>query len=151
MKDAMEFEMLLDDVLREVANPEPEEGLIQRLALRMEMAAASRIYESAQTGLFEGGPKQEGLFRSIWSGLQELMSPKELAPLALESRPVAVVDPYGSATKLSCDRMGGGCACFRDSDDWLCGYDHVFILQHRLICERLRWQIRRRAYRRLGR
>jgi len=92
MKDSMEFEMLLDDVLREVANPEPGEGLMRRLALRMEMAAASKIYETAQTPLFEGGPKQDGLFRSIWSGLQELMSPTELPPLALESRPVAVVD-----------------------------------------------------------
>jgi protein TonB len=96
MKDAMEFEMLLDDVLREVANPEPGEGLMQRLALRMEMAAASRIGETKQTALFEGGPKQEGLFRSIWSGLQELMSPKELAPLSLESQPVAVVDRMGA-------------------------------------------------------
>jgi protein TonB len=96
MKDAMEFEMLLDDVLREVANPEPEEGLMQRLTLRMEMAAASRINETAQTALFEGGPTQEGLFRSIWSGLRELMSSKELPPLALESRPVVVVDRMGT-------------------------------------------------------
>jgi periplasmic protein TonB len=92
MKDAMEFEMLLDDVLREVANPEPEDGLMERLALRMEMAAASGIHETGRASLFGGGAKQEGLFRSIWSGLRELMSSAELQPLALESRPVAVVD-----------------------------------------------------------
>lgn len=95
MKDAMEFEMLLDDVLREVANPEPEEGLMQRLSARMEMAAASGIYECAPAALFESGPKQEGLFRSIWSGLRELVSPKELLPLTLASRSVAVVDRVG--------------------------------------------------------
>src|SRR5271155_4294969 len=92
MKDSMEFEMLLDDVLREVANPEPEVELMQRLALRMEMAAASGIHETGRASLFGGGAKQEGLFCSIWSGLRELMSSAELQPLALESRPVAVVD-----------------------------------------------------------
>ena len=96
MKDSMEFEMLLDDVLREVANPEPREGLMRRLALRMEMAAASKIYETAQNALFESSPKQEGLFLSIWSGLQELISPTELQPLAPESRPVAMVDRMGA-------------------------------------------------------
>ena len=35
-----EFEMLLDDVLREVANPEPEEDLKQRVMMQMEIAAA---------------------------------------------------------------------------------------------------------------
>ncbi len=94
MKDAMEFEMLLDDVLREVANPEPGEGLMQRLVLRMEVAA-SRVYEAGEVSLLEGGAKPEGLVRSIWSGLRELMSPKKLAPLALESQPVAVVDRMG--------------------------------------------------------
>jgi len=96
MKDAMEFEMLLDDVLREVANPEPEDGLMERLALRMEMVAASGVYETGRVPLFEVGAKQEGVFRSIWSGLRELMSPKKLLPLALESRPIAVVDRMGA-------------------------------------------------------
>jgi protein TonB len=96
MRDAMEFEMLLDDVLREVANPEPVEGLKQRVMMRMEMAAAR---SSALAGknvaafaLLEGGPKREGLFRSLWSSLRELVLPSKLPPLVLESRPVAVAD-----------------------------------------------------------
>ena len=37
MRDQMEeFEMLLDDVLREVANPQPGAGLKQRVMMRME-------------------------------------------------------------------------------------------------------------------
>ena len=98
MRDAMEFEMLLDEVLREVANPEPMNGLKQRLIARMEMASA-RAFEmqvvaktDAAGGLFAMEPRREGLLVSIWSGLLELVSPAMLPPLALESRPVAVVD-----------------------------------------------------------
>ncbi|HXC95926.1 MAG TPA: TonB family protein [Edaphobacter sp.] len=91
MRDAIEFEMLLDDVLREIANPEPEAGLMQRVMARVEMAAASGACEASSLALFEGELKQEGLFRSIWNGLRELIVPHE-APLLLESRPVAVVD-----------------------------------------------------------
>jgi len=44
MRDQMEeFEMLLNDVLREVANPEPVEGLKQRVMRRMELAAARAL------------------------------------------------------------------------------------------------------------
>jgi protein TonB len=104
MRDQMEeFEMLLDDVLREVANPEPGNGLKQRVMMRMEMAAA-RVSamqvvpgEAASATLFEGEAKQEGLFSSLWNSLRELLSPGQLPPLVLESRPVAVVD-----------RMAGG-------------------------------------------
>jgi protein TonB len=87
----MEFEMLLDDVLREIANPEPEVGLMQTVVARVEMAAASGIREAARAELFEACPKQDGLFRSIWNGLRELVSPNAAPPLVLESRPVAVV------------------------------------------------------------
>ena len=59
MKDAMEFEMLLDDVLREVANPEPETGLMQRVMLPVEKTLALERYETAQASLFEGELKQE--------------------------------------------------------------------------------------------
>ena len=92
MRDAIEFEMLLDDVLREVANPEPETGLMQRVMLRGEMVADSKIYETAQVSLFEGELRQEGILRSIWNELREMVSPSVAALLVLESRPVAVVD-----------------------------------------------------------
>ena len=91
MRDELEFEIVLDDVLREIANPEPEIGLRQRVILRLELAANSAMQKTA-AGVFESRQAQEGLFRSIWSGLLELISPRELPPLVLESRPVAVVD-----------------------------------------------------------
>jgi periplasmic protein TonB len=95
MRDAMEFEMLLDDVLREVANPEPIEGLKQRLMMRMEAAIRSSELTGksvAGMALLEGTPTQENLFRSLWSSLKELMSPRRLPPLVLQSRPIVVVD-----------------------------------------------------------
>jgi protein TonB len=99
MRDQVEeFEMLLDDVLREVANPEPMEGLKQRVMMQMEMAVEqdSELREAeksaAGTVLFDGGPKQLGLFGSLWSSLRELVTPSKLPPLVLESRPVVVVD-----------------------------------------------------------
>jgi protein TonB len=95
MKDAIEFEMLLDDVLREVANPEPVEGLKQRVMMRM-VETAAQSSELQRVLLFEGGPKEEGVFRSLWNGFLELVSPNMLPPLMLESRPVAVVDRMGS-------------------------------------------------------
>jgi periplasmic protein TonB len=99
MRDAMkEFEMLLDDVLHEVANPEPVEGLKQRLMMRMEMAASQASEPEgvskrvAGGALFEEKEKQEGVLGSLWSSLRELVWPNKLPPLVLESRPVAVVD-----------------------------------------------------------
>jgi protein TonB len=96
MRDQVEeFEMLLDDVLLEVANLEPVEDLKQRVMMQIEMAAAEVSELEFVTGtasLFEGTPKQEGLASSIWRSLRELVLPSKLPPLVLESRPVAVVD-----------------------------------------------------------
>jgi periplasmic protein TonB len=96
MRDQVEeFEMLLDDVLREVANAEPVEGLKQRVMMRLETAAAQASELQLGTGTtswFEGTPKQEGLVGSIWRSLRELVLPNRLPPLVLESQPVAVVD-----------------------------------------------------------
>ncbi|HWZ00456.1 MAG TPA: hypothetical protein VNX17_05220, partial [Edaphobacter sp.] len=101
MRDAMkEFEMLLNDVLHEVANPEPVEGLKQRVMMRMEMAAAqsSELESMAKSmALFEEKQKREGVLASLWSSLRELVRPNELPPLVLESRPVAVVDRMAAA------------------------------------------------------
>jgi protein TonB len=99
MRDQVEeFEMLLDDVLREVANPEPEDGLKQRVMMRMEIAAAqaSELQEAAThavgIGLFEMELRQEDVFSSLWSSLREFVWPGKLPPLVLESQPVAVID-----------------------------------------------------------
>ena len=95
MRDEMvEFEMLLDDVLREVANPQPGTGLKQRVMMRMEMAAAqvSELRGMERVGLLGGGTKQESILSSLWGGLRELVLPNRFSPLVLESRPVVVVD-----------------------------------------------------------
>lgn len=83
--------MHLDDVLQEIANPEPVEDLKQRVMMQMEMAA---VPSSKPQGwaLFEGGPKEEGVFRSLWNNLRDLVLPNKQPPLVLESRPMAVVD-----------------------------------------------------------
>jgi protein TonB len=89
-----EFEILLDEVLQEVANPQPGAGLKQRVMMRLEMAAAqaSELDGMAEVGLLDGGTKQEGMLSSLWSGLRELVLPNRLSPLVLESRPVVIVD-----------------------------------------------------------
>jgi protein TonB len=95
MRDQMEeFEMLLEDVLREVANPEPGTGLKQRVMMRLEMAAVqvSEFNGMAEVGRLDGGTRQESILRSLWSGLRELVLPSRLSPLVLESRPVVAVD-----------------------------------------------------------
>jgi protein TonB len=99
MRDQVEeFEMLLDDVLREVANPEPEEGLKQRVMMQMEVAArqASEMQElathGAGIGLFDVELRQQAVFSSLWSSLREFVWPTKLPPLVLESEPVAVID-----------------------------------------------------------
>jgi periplasmic protein TonB len=99
MRDKVEeFEMLLDDVLREVANPEPEEDLKQRVMMQMEVAAAqtSETQELAPhavgIGLFQMELRQEDVFSSLWSSLREFVWPSRLPPLVLESQPIAVID-----------------------------------------------------------
>ena len=91
MRDGVEeFERLLDDVLREVANPEPVEDLKQRVMIQMEIAAAedSELERMANSAvgwtLFKEKEKQEGVFASAWSSLQELVWPSKLPPLVLE-------------------------------------------------------------------
>jgi protein TonB len=49
-----EFEVVLDDVLREVANPEPEEDLKHRVMMQMEMAA-TRDSQLPEAGTFVPG------------------------------------------------------------------------------------------------
>ena len=115
MRDSMdseEFEMLLDDVLQEIANPEPVEDLKQRVMMQMEMVAAQASeLQGTDThamgiGLFETELKPEGVFNSLWSSLRELVWPSKLPPLVLESRPVAVTGSDGWGTAVI-GRLGG--------------------------------------------
>jgi protein TonB len=116
-----EFEMLLDDVLQEVANPEPVEDLKHRVMMQMEMSAAQASEpqgidtHAMGIGLFETELKPESVLGSLWSSLRELVLPNNLPPLVLESRPVALVD-----------RMAGG-RSYR-STGWAVGAHALAIL-----------------------
>ncbi len=79
MRDRIEFDMLLNEVLQEVANPEPEVGLQQSVMRKIEgaqMAGVSvmtvavpveRLLGDAM--LFEAGPQELGVFASLWRGV----------------------------------------------------------------------------------
>jgi protein TonB len=113
MRDQMEFDVLLDEVLREVANPEPVEGLQRKVMRQIEVGqtdgarvlAAAGSVEKNWVGrhrmavgvasgkeLFGAGPQEQGVFGSLWSSVRDLIFPAKLPPLVLESQPVAVVD-----------------------------------------------------------
>ncbi len=92
MRDEMEFEMLLSSVLHEVANPEPE-GVEQRVMRGFVMFEQPRMTRpEAGVLLFDGRIKEEGVFASLWNGVRELVFPRRLPSLVLESRPVPVID-----------------------------------------------------------
>jgi periplasmic protein TonB len=100
MRDAMEFEMMLDEVLNELANPEPTTALPRRVMLTIQMqqgavvsaeAGKSRI-GPAEHAPFAAVPQEQSVFASLWSGLCDLLFPAKLPPLVLQSRPIAVVD-----------------------------------------------------------
>jgi periplasmic protein TonB len=110
MNDQIEFDEILNDVLHEFSNPEPTEELQQRVMRQVRSAGATEgLVEAAARGrvwaeqrgmasdwsgplLFQADGRQEGIFRSLWSGVRDFLFPAELPPLVLKSRPVAVVD-----------------------------------------------------------
>jgi periplasmic protein TonB len=105
MRDQLkEFEMLLDDVLCEVANPEPVEGLEQRVMRQIHVEQSSSVLAGVVVGgqdwvsgdaggrAFFAGTQELGVFESLWSSVRDLLFPRKLPPLMLESRPIAVVD-----------------------------------------------------------
>jgi periplasmic protein TonB len=110
MSDRIEFDGILDEVLREIANPEPTGGLQQRMMRQVRMAvSAERLVEDAARGrswryqperasrwagvpLFEADGGEGGIFGSLWNGVRDLFFPAKLPPLVLESRPIAVID-----------------------------------------------------------
>jgi periplasmic protein TonB len=110
MNNQIEFDKILDDVLHEFANPEPTEELQQRVMRQVRSAGtAEGLVEAVACGrgwseqqemaLVWSGPlllradgREEGIFRSLWSGIRDLLFPAKLPPLVLKSRPIAVVD-----------------------------------------------------------
>ena len=93
MRDETEFEMLLSSVLHEVANPEPMEGVEHRVMQGLGMAEQPAMMQPAGgVLLFDGGINEEGVLASLWSNVRELIFPRKLPPLVLESRPVPMID-----------------------------------------------------------
>jgi len=92
MRDEMEFEMLMSSVLHEVANPEPVGGIEQRVMSGFGILEQPRMAQPEAGVLLDGGIKEEGILASLWSGVRDLIFPRRLPALVLESRPVAVVD-----------------------------------------------------------
>jgi protein TonB len=104
MRDQVEFEMLLNDALREVANPEPVEGLQQKVMRQIHAEQSAVVLVGVIVGedgpalgdaggrAFFAGTQEQGVFGSLWSSMHDLLFPAKLPPLTLESRPIAVVD-----------------------------------------------------------
>ena len=85
-----EFDVLLDQVLVEVANVESARDLREGLMLRVAEEAVVTRPVIAQ--LFGEELRREGVFQSLWVGLRDVLFPARLPELVLESRPVPVVD-----------------------------------------------------------
>jgi len=91
---------MLDEVLNELANPEPTTVLPQRVMLTIQMEHSAVVSAEAgkswigsvESAPFAPAPQQQSVFGSLWSGLRDLLFPAQLPPLVLQSRPIAVVD-----------------------------------------------------------
>ena len=86
MKNDIEFDMLLDSVLHETANPAPAAGLGLRVLAQMRPEPIAGVLLAA------GEISSESIFASLWNGVRGLLFPAKLPPLVLESQPIAVVD-----------------------------------------------------------
>jgi protein TonB len=124
------FDLLLNDVLHSVANPEMPERLRVNLRTRvwMQRAESPRIVRSysattpagphlvSQTSAtsqsaaalprFAVGPEEESTIHSLWMNLRDVFFPVKLPPLVLESKPIAIVDRM----KVERDRKSTGTA-----------------------------------------
>jgi protein TonB len=101
-----EFEALLESVLREAANPEIRDGFAMRMREGLAAGVAVEALdgglakvgkEGVMTGstgstLVGGGLDEVGVLGSLWGSLRDLVVRPKLAPLVLESQPVAVID-----------------------------------------------------------
>ncbi|HMG03287.1 MAG TPA: energy transducer TonB [Edaphobacter sp.] len=93
MRNDMPFEILLDSVLHEQANPGPSEGLTQRIVDLSRTGAVSAAMDGAVDGLvLTEKLAVEGTLASLWNGVRDLLFPKKLPPLTLASTPIPVAD-----------------------------------------------------------
>ena len=100
-----DFDGMLDDVLRGVASASAPEGLVERVTERVRIVVQrerSAAVVAPVTAVFGGAVEEISVLGSLWGGLREMLWPKKLPPLVLESRPVAVVD------RMADDRGYGG-------------------------------------------
>jgi protein TonB len=67
----------------------PNAGLENRVLTAVREASASPV---ADVLVLAGGISSEGIFTSLWNGVRDLLFPRRLPPLVLESRPVPVAD-----------------------------------------------------------
>jgi protein TonB len=93
MRDDIQFEMLMNSVLHETANPVPEGLELKVVAASQREAVEGVLQPVVGVLLLAGEISGEGIFASLWNGVRELLFPAKLPPLVLESRPVAVADP----------------------------------------------------------
>lgn len=93
MRNDHEFEMLMDSVLHERANPEPSNDLTQRIVSLSGAGAASAAMDRAVDGLvLTEKLAVGGTLSSLWNGMRDLLFPKKLPPLTLASKPIPVAD-----------------------------------------------------------
>jgi protein TonB len=117
------FDLLLNDVLHSVANPDMSEQLRINLQTRVWMQRAESprtpVYSattlagphlvssaSARAPAFSVGSEGESTIHSLWMNLRDIFFPAKLPPLVLESKPIAVVDRM----KVERDRKSTGTA-----------------------------------------
>lgn len=97
MTEEFQFEMLLDSVLHDAANPEPAAGLEQRIDQRVTAltlnASASPV---ANVLVMAGEISSESVFVSLWRGARDALFPRRLPPLVLQSRAIPVDDPLAA-------------------------------------------------------
>jgi len=89
MRNDMPFEMLLDSVLHEQANPEPSEDLVQRT---INLSRTGAVSAAMDTVVLTEKLAVGGTLASLWSGVRDLVFPKRLPPLTLASKPIPVAD-----------------------------------------------------------
>jgi periplasmic protein TonB len=117
------FDLLLNDVLNRVANPEMPERLRVNLQTRvwMQRTEAPRTpvisgttlagphlvsSASARVPAFSVGSEEESMIHSLWMNLRDVFFPAKLPALVLESKPIAIVDRM----KVERDRKSTGTA-----------------------------------------
>ena len=113
-----EFDMLLNEVLEELANPEPTTKLQEKVMMRLRLAqtipdglAAPRaraLRSTSRRPVFQSVPESQGIFASLSNSLRDLVWPKRLPPLVLESRPVAVIDRMAQRRSFASTALAAG-------------------------------------------